>query len=850
MQELHPEFKSTDRIRRDASDESDFEKPYSYSVCRKRCKTQCEITKHNQTQGSVTEGSPGFHIDADHNNSKASEINQQEKKLSDYSGISRERCVSKSPTVSRIQDNMIPICTDEKEELMTSSLSYRDQLLLAAKALSEPSHTVETQMKISSPANVRESELQFPSTADFGKESVLQVNRTPYSLGQTIQPFSIIDKNIIAVDGRPPTPSRDQLSLDDVILGTYSDGTLSHNAVNKRKYIHTHDYTQTKQSDKNEKPLADVNANSHSADLLETAHELSNGKSREVFSIPSPPKSSDLDDITDIEGKRRVQETDVDIQNVTKRRKRLKISKDYKFSQESPALEDPKLLARQQRREFFSRHTTVDSRDRDQVDNPIKYSQPKSDKCIQSSNELLEPEFRTDVGTMELVDYNREPRVLVGEAESTMNTVEQRAIAVKVSVPIGECEVRAQVPVPDLFEAATKSTEDSRTKAPLRKSKETVITPINHCSLYERFQEAYDAYKGSEKHFIAMCHKIHVLLKDNRMEHRSLWDDFIIRHYIEYRQYLLECTDQADNPIPYEQYYRDEIDEPMYTKRVITPGNLREVVSSKCPVPNGSVRTSRSTSLLALSPDHHPILSTPSVHRSPVPQSKSTPTVDLISDNEVSSQPSPTPLKKSSRRLPWSKTSNSPSKSSKSSPRSIVKHPGPSLLRNPSLSNAFIKPQNMLNQPISSPQAQSLSRNPHSSVIKWLDKTPPTSTSSSRNTKDQQLQLSKEAGDDKAQAQLTISSSDNDPRSTVKHPHTSACTSSLPQKWYLDPSNPFRAYARADASLKSENGNSWAVTKIDGAGIGATERSSNKEGSTGGEMLARRRELNILTWEI
>ena len=98
-------------------------------------------------------------------------------------------------------------------------------------------------------------------------------------------------------------------------------------------------------------------------------------------------------------------------------------------------------------------------------------------------------------------------------------------------------------------------------------------------SLYERFKVAYPVYPGDQKHFTAICKRISNLLSRNRMEHHSLWDDFIIRHKIEYLQYIQRCAESAEDPQPYEDFYRNEIEEPLYNKRLVTRKTLGEVVS-------------------------------------------------------------------------------------------------------------------------------------------------------------------------------------------------------------------------------------------------------------------------------
>ena len=99
-------------------------------------------------------------------------------------------------------------------------------------------------------------------------------------------------------------------------------------------------------------------------------------------------------------------------------------------------------------------------------------------------------------------------------------------------------------------------------------------------TIFLRFKSAYPIYPGNQKHFIAICGKIRNLLSNNRMEHPSLWDDFIIRHKIEYQQYMQRCAEEVEDPVRYEDFYRTEIEQPLYLKRVVTQKSLGEALFS------------------------------------------------------------------------------------------------------------------------------------------------------------------------------------------------------------------------------------------------------------------------------
>ena len=84
-------------------------------------------------------------------------------------------------------------------------------------------------------------------------------------------------------------------------------------------------------------------------------------------------------------------------------------------------------------------------------------------------------------------------------------------------------------------------------------------------NLFDRFKIAYPEYPGNESQFAAICRKIGSLVRINSMEHPSLWDDFVVRHRTEYTQYLIQCNDEAVDPLPYERFYREKISQTKYS---------------------------------------------------------------------------------------------------------------------------------------------------------------------------------------------------------------------------------------------------------------------------------------------
>lgn len=95
--------------------------------------------------------------------------------------------------------------------------------------------------------------------------------------------------------------------------------------------------------------------------------------------------------------------------------------------------------------------------------------------------------------------------------------------------------------------------------------------------IFDQFRTRYPKYTASFKQFLAICGKIKQLVKEKRMEHQYLWDDFIIRHKIDYPVYLSLCAENADDPLSYEHFYRQKIAKPLFTYGIVKPENLDQV---------------------------------------------------------------------------------------------------------------------------------------------------------------------------------------------------------------------------------------------------------------------------------
>ncbi|KAL8714635.1 MAG: hypothetical protein Q9220_001583 [cf. Caloplaca sp. 1 TL-2023] len=134
--------------------------------------------------------------------------------------------------------------------------------------------------------------------------------------------------------------------------------------------------------------------------------------------------------------------------------------------------------------------------------------------------------------------------------------------------------------IPELMTPAMSVSEMRQSNSPSLTALSAPHGDQPQLSIFQQFKSAYTDYAGTEEHFLGMCRKIRQLLQADRMEHKSLWDDFVIRHKTDYPLYLQRCLEAAKDAKSYERFYRDEIDEPKYSRRILQPILLDDVLKA------------------------------------------------------------------------------------------------------------------------------------------------------------------------------------------------------------------------------------------------------------------------------
>lgn len=125
------------------------------------------------------------------------------------------------------------------------------------------------------------------------------------------------------------------------------------------------------------------------------------------------------------------------------------------------------------------------------------------------------------------------------------------------------------------------------------------VQPSRNITIFDRFKLSYSEYSGNMQHFTAICSKLRNRIDAGRGLHQALWDDFILRHKIEYAIYLQDCANKVEDPIPYDKFYEEEIDGARFIKQVVTRKTLHEALALPSSNEEKVVDKGRSSCLVA-----------------------------------------------------------------------------------------------------------------------------------------------------------------------------------------------------------------------------------------------------------
>lgn len=258
--------------------------------------------------------------------------------------------------------------------------------------------------------------------------------------------------------------------------------------------------------------------------------------------------------------------------------KRFKIRSSLDFSREERQVEDPVVLAHKKREEFFRNHSTTIilstkhmkvARSRREVaagktSSPLsKLSEPRLG-CTQETNSPQPDESSDSSGNSE------------ARAEARAATWLKHPLLRPISTSSSQQGHSSLDPhissrsMPRPIELGMEHSRQGTTSTPMLTAPLTPELPV---SIYNTFTDTYPNYAGNLQLFVRACALIEVLVEEHRMEHRALWDDFIFLYATHAEQHGGKCDD-----IPYEAWFRENVDYCVCGKGVLNPDNLLDAL--------------------------------------------------------------------------------------------------------------------------------------------------------------------------------------------------------------------------------------------------------------------------------
>ncbi|KAL8681227.1 MAG: hypothetical protein Q9224_006870, partial [Gallowayella concinna] len=392
------------------------------------------------------------------------------------------------------------------------------------------------------PASELLSTQEIPATAIQPQEPFLQVKRTPYGV-EAKNDLLVTDSGSYPGPERFSSPSKRRRMDDSGRSYNIESGSHGFEAGNLHEETQvTGQSTQLQNSGINDTVLAPIPSNpktlhwSEDQQLLlappagapEHARNISGGEAKLGFGNQHPILSP----------------------HVSKRRKLHKPSINFGFSQDEYPKEDPSITARRDREEFMARRKISHpappilpddlkpQEDRERSLDTLQAAvSPSASLSRAASYPHAWPEHPVDV-TLEVSDahrkhlddtesgsrYHEDTASLSGGA-SAARPVNSTVLS-GIDEPASQQSGQAQS-LPELMTPALSFSELPQSTAPPLEYATTPQEPGSGTVIYLRFRSAYPEYLGSKEHFIGMCKKIDQLYRADRMEHKSLWDDFI-----------------------------------------------------------------------------------------------------------------------------------------------------------------------------------------------------------------------------------------------------------------------------------------------------------------------------------
>jgi hypothetical protein len=103
------------------------------------------------------------------------------------------------------------------------------------------------------------------------------------------------------------------------------------------------------------------------------------------------------------------------------------------------------------------------------------------------------------------------------------------------------------------------------------------ITPDGPLKIFEMFKKSYPKYAGDFDHFLNLCRRLQSLRGRGVLQKCFLWDEFVMRHLLDYRTYVQVCSFAKRHWENYEEYFCNKFTQPSFKQRSLTPRTLDTV---------------------------------------------------------------------------------------------------------------------------------------------------------------------------------------------------------------------------------------------------------------------------------
>lgn len=468
---------------------------------------------------------------------------------------------------------------------------------------------------------------RLPSTASQPEEPILQVKRTPYvnghkhNLGSYIfgphaspsnrkPPFlasKVYDRNAIEIASREPlvidissAETQSTKLTEDLSIGSNSgqagrqqspeDFDEVSIAQQVQHEIDSHSQRSLRKSFVQEDKIIGIEQT-----LLPSIKGLENPDLVVLECVDSIATDTDGK-----ESKRKSSEAQLLSPKITKRRRPSKSPESLRFTQGEQVVPDPSISGRLWRQEHFASRKDFISipKEEDQM-----HLSP-SDRISSPSSQLQDKTSR--VGQAESVGkYGGFEDLAMDLSHDSPSARTRRGSELNRSVVQGESHELKSIPTTVerfhhrqtrlqtaegekvdivMLDADIPGIREAREEPPQTATHTVGIEGIQTSprpTIFDRFKISYPDYSGNMEQFVNICNKIRNLVEAGREEHQTLWDDFIVRYNTEYPRYISQCVNMAEDPVPYEQFYHNEVIEARYNNKVVTRKTLNDALILK-----------------------------------------------------------------------------------------------------------------------------------------------------------------------------------------------------------------------------------------------------------------------------